>query len=86
MAFKMKGFSPFTKNGDDGKSTPGAIAAIEKISKENPNIDKIGLLEGEMNSIIDNDLQEAMDDGDKQLVAKLKAKISNIEKQIASLK
>ena len=40
MAFKMKGFSPFTKIGDQGKTTPGAIAAIEKISKENPNIDK----------------------------------------------
>ena len=86
MAFKMKGFSPFTKTGGQGKTTPGAIAAIEKINKENPNLEKIGLLEGEMNSIIDNDLQEAMDDGNKQLVAKLKAKISNIEKQIASLK
>ena len=83
MAFKMRGFSPFTKNGDNEKSSSGAIEEIEGIKKsKSSHWEEIAELEGEIEGIHDNEYSYAEKEGDESAIKKYEKQMLNLKKEI----
>ena len=96
MAFKMKGFSAFTKTDDKKKDyepqtkTRGYKNPTKKGHHTHPDMmpqtkrDKasIGQLEGEIEGIYDNEYSEAKNRGDKSAIKRYERRMLNLKKSI----
>ena len=96
MAFKMNGYSAFTKTDDEKKDykpqtrTRGYKSDIKKGHHTSTDImpqtkrDKasIGRLEGEIESIYDNVYMEAKNRGDKSAIRRYERRMLNLKKSI----
>ena len=90
MAFKMKGFSAFTKKTDDKKEYPpqtktrgwkGGETADMMPQTEMDKAD-VGRLEGEIMGIYDNEYHEAKEDGDTSAQKRLEQRMLKLKREI----
>tara|TARA_R110002012_G_scaffold218024_1_gene389278 strand:- start:213 stop:485 length:273 start_codon:yes stop_codon:yes gene_type:complete len=90
MAFKMKGFAPFTKNKEyePQTKTRGYKGSEHTDSTPQSKMQKMSIdrLEGEMHGIMDNEYMEAKKRGDKSETARYKSQINKLKKEIKSRK
>ena len=92
MAFKMKGYTPFTKKKEyePQTKTRGYGDPTKKGHHTHPDMTpqtkrtkmSIGELKGEMYGIMDNELAEARERGDKSAIKRYEERISNLRKEI----
>ena len=90
MAFKMKGFSAFTKKTDDKKEyepqtqTRGYKGSEHTDSTPQTEMQKMPLyrLEGELDGIMDNEYMEAKERGDKSEIARYESQMNKLKKEI----
>ncbi len=86
MAFKMKGFSAFTKKKEyePQTKTRGYKGSQHTDSTPQSQIEKMSVdeLEGHMHGIMDNEYMEAKKRGDKSETARYKAQIDKLKKEI----
>jgi len=89
MAFKMKGFSPFTKKDDKKEYEPQTKTVGYKGGRHTDMMpqtqrDKASItrLEGEIEGILDNEYMEAKDRGDKSAIKRYERRMLNLKKSI----
>ena len=90
MAFKMKGYTPFTKKKEyePQTQTRGYKGSEHTDSTPQTKMQKmsVGELEGEMWGIMDNEYMEAKERGDKSEIARYEGQIAKFKKEIAKRK
>ena len=95
MAFKMKGYSPFTKKKDTMDYEPQTKTRGYKDPTKKghhtstdmtPQVERqkmdIGSLEGQIEGIFDNEYMEAKERGDKSAIKRLERRMLNLKKEI----
>ena len=86
MAFKMKGFSAFTKKKDyePQTKTRGYKGSEHTDSTPQTKRQKMSIerLEGEIEGIFDNEYMEAKERGDKSEIARYERQMLNLKKEI----
>lgn len=88
MAFKMKGFTAFTKK-TDKEYEPQTKTRGYKGSEHTDSISQVEMqklplyrLEGELEGMMDNEYMEAVDRGDKSEIARYESQMRKLEKEI----
>ena len=94
MAFKMAGYSPYTKKKEyePQTKTRGYKDPTKKGHHTHPDMTpqtkrqkmSIARLEGEIYGIMDNELAEARERGDESAVKRYEQRIANLRKEIKS--
>ena len=88
MAFKLKGFTAFTKKTDKDyepqTQTRGYKGSEHTDSTPQVEMQKMSLdrLEGELHGIMDNEYMEAKERGDKSEIARYESQIKKLKKEI----
>ena len=86
MAFKMAGFSAFTKPDDKKEQVPQTTTRKSTSSDIMPQTERdkadIGELEGEILSIYDNEYSEAKDDNDTAAIKRYEKTMKKLRNEI----
>jgi len=86
MAFKMKGYSAFTKKKEYEPQTQTRGYKGSEHTDMTPQTERgkmsIGRLEGEIEGIFDNEYMEAKERGDNSAIKRLEKRMLNLKKQI----
>tara|TARA_Y100000004_G_scaffold76445_1_gene86002 strand:+ start:126 stop:425 length:300 start_codon:yes stop_codon:yes gene_type:complete len=82
MAYKQKGWSPFTQKKEyepQTKTSKGDPGMMPQTKRDKVSI---GRLEGEIEGIFDNEYMEAKDRGDKSAIKRYERRMLNLKKSI----
>jgi len=82
MAFKMRGFSAFTKKDEYKPQTETRKNIVED---KTPQLRDIGALEGQIEGIYDNEYVEARENGDKKAMLKYENQMLKLKQRIANM-
>ena len=83
MAYKQKGWSPFTQKKEyepQTKTSKGDPGMMSQTKRDKASISR---LEGEIEGIFDNEYMEAKDRGDKSAIKRYESRLLNRKKSIA---
>ena len=93
MAFKMAGFSAFTKKEKKEyepqtktRGYKGSEMTTESIPQVATQKMSVAELEGELNSLLDNEYMEAKDRGDTSEISRYESQIKKLENEIKNRK